>query len=236
MTNELALLLGHKPELKEPPDYEKAIVEENILRKSTHSGKISTYKILLKHYTLNDNDVFYHLMKKFCIQDRMSLPLLASLYSIYKDPIFRIAAEYIVSLQPGTGINSQNIADYLNPIIGDKYTFNTLRSLSQNIGSSWTQAGHLSGKVLKTRELVKPTWVAAAYAFTIGFLQGSRGTALFETLWAKVLDADRLQLEELAFQAARHGVLDFRASGEVVEFSFDKILPASVLGEIHGKD
>lgn len=234
MSSELAILLDYSDHLQNPTDYEKVIIEDNILKKSTTSGRNATFKYLREHYTFSQSDNLFLVLRRMTKYDPSTIPLMACLYSIHRDTIFRCSADYIFLLRPGMTITSQNIADFLNPIIGDRYSFNTLRSLSQNIGASWTQSGHLVGKVKKTRSKVKTTWSVAAFAFVIGFLNGHRGTGLFDTIWTRVLDVERQELEDLAFQASRHGVFDFKASGDVIEFDFGKLLPESVLGGMSG--
>ena len=58
----------------------------------------------------------------------------------------------------------------------------------------------------------------------LGHLTGARGAALFETLWARVLDAATGQLMQLAMDARRFGFLDMSLSGAVVDVTFRRLL------------
>jgi hypothetical protein len=58
----------------------------------------------------------------------------------------------------------------------------------------------------------------------LGHLQGYRGSALFDTLWTKVLDQPKSQLMDLAFSASQRGFMEFRSAGGVVELSFNELL------------
>jgi hypothetical protein len=58
----------------------------------------------------------------------------------------------------------------------------------------------------------------------LGYLQGIRGQALFDTLWAKVLDHPKSHLFDLAFIASQRGLMEFRQAGGVVDVSFRELL------------
>jgi hypothetical protein len=58
----------------------------------------------------------------------------------------------------------------------------------------------------------------------LGYLQGSRGQALFETLWARVLDQPTSHLMDLAATASQAGMLELRHGGGVVEITLRQLL------------
>jgi hypothetical protein len=62
-----------------------------------------------------------------------------------------------------------------------------------------------------------------AYALMLGHLQGTRGPALFDMLWTKVLDQPKSHLFDLASDASQRGLLEFRHAGGVVEVSFHEL-------------
>ena len=70
----------------------------------------------------------------------------------------------------------------------------------------------------------------------LGYALGARGTLLFETLWARVLDARTDELIFLAMDAKRLGYLEMRASGGVVEVSLSRLLTDEERRLIHGTD
>ena len=94
----------------------------------------------------------------------------------------------------------------------------------RNAASSWTQSGHLKGRGRKTRTSVNPTASTTAYALLLSHLTEARGAALFETMWARVLDAAPGQLMQLAMDARRLGFLDMSLSGGVVDIAFRRLL------------
>ncbi len=52
----------------------------------------------------------------------------------------------------------------------------------------------------------------------------SRGEALFDTFWARVLDQPRSHLFELAAVASQRSLIDFRRSGGITEVGFTELL------------
>ena len=69
-----------------------------------------------------------------------------------------------------------------------------------------------------------PVSAATAYALLLGHLCGVRGSFLFETGWADVLDAAPGQLDCLAVAASQRGWIDYRRLGSVVEIGFSRLL------------
>jgi hypothetical protein len=108
----------------------------------------------------------------------------------------------------------------------DSYNDATLAKIGRNTFSSWEQTGHLVSPEHATKVRVRVTSRPAnvAYALMLGHLQGYRGSALFDTLWATVLDQPKSHLMDLAFSASQRGFIEFRSAGGVVEVSFNGLL------------
>ena len=58
----------------------------------------------------------------------------------------------------------------------------------------------------------------------LGHLEGVRGAALFDTIWARALDHPRHHLFEIAAVAAQRSLIDFRHSGGVTDVGFTELL------------
>jgi hypothetical protein len=63
--------------------------------------------------------------------------------------------------------------------------------ISRNCASSWTQSGHLEGRVRKVRTRPAISPAAAAYAALLGSLAGFGGPALLASPWIVVLDRSK---------------------------------------------
>ena len=141
-----------------------------------------------------------------------------------RDPLLRITASPIIHLHVGEELGRQALTDALNRRTGLRFNEAVLDKIVRNAASSWTQSGHLKGRGRKVRQRVVPTVVVTAYALLLGYLVGTRGSALFESLWAQVLDAPAGELVHLAMDARRLGFLDMSQSGGVIDVSFTRLL------------
>jgi len=104
--------------------------------------------------------------------------------------------------------------------VPNQYSELNRRKIARNASSSWTQSGHLVGRVKKIRQRIKPTVVAVAMAFFLGDIAGYHGAAAFSNPWCGLLDLNADRAKAVGFDAHRAGLLNLRAVGEVVELSF----------------
>ena len=88
------------------------------------------------------------------------------------------------------------------------------------------QSGHLLAEktTRKVRCQAHTTPADVAYALLLGHIQGVRGEALIDTLWARVLDQPASRLFDLATAASQRGMLELRRSGGVTEVGFRELL------------
>jgi len=116
------------------------------------------------------------------------------------------------------------LEEYLEKKYPGRFSKATLISTAQNLASSWTQTGHLSGRVKKSRSKAKPTPGSTAYALFVGYLSGERGESLFKTDYAKLLDCSFENAVELAETASRKGWIVFKRVSNVIEVVFPSLL------------
>jgi len=224
MSAELKLLLTSIPMDVNPDFYKSAIIENNILAKRTTANRAYTANYLESHYSFNLKNPVFRVLRVLSDYNSDSLPLLACMYSIARDHIFRASSILILNSTEGESLNKTHFQKQIENEFRDRFTTKMAESLSRNLAASWTQSGHLKGRVNKRRQRVKPTSVSVVYALALGLLNGSRGLNLFNTVWMQLLDSDRNALEEYAFQASRDGIFDFRKSGDVIDIRFDDLL------------
>lgn len=67
-------------------------------------------------------------------------------------------------------------------------------------------------------------WLLLAEGYKSWYLAGTRGSALFDSPWAHVLDAQPNELIYLAKDARRLGLLDMSQSGDVIDVSLSRLL------------
>ena len=131
-------------------------------------------------------------------------------------------------------MNSTQIAEHIRERYPERFRPTTLKSTAQNLASSWTQAGFLSGKVAKRRSRPIVTPVVASYALVLGYLLGLRGKLLLDSIWTQFLDRSTVEVTHLVLEASKQGWLHYKAVGSVVEITFPGLLTPAEERLSHG--
>jgi len=225
MLEELKNLLSYvdDPEA-EKNTYAKAIDEENCLGKRSGKTRVLTYRHLADLYTLDRDSLLFRALLYFWNRDIQGQPLLALLCTYVRDPIFRSTAPFLLKFSEGTIISREAMEKFIDAQEPGRFSHATLKSTAQNINSTWTKSGHLSGKAKKIRTRTTPTAGSISYALLIGYLSGIRGQALFQTEYIKLLDCNFEKAIELAEMASRKGWIVFKRVGDVIEVLFPNLI------------
>jgi len=224
MLDELSVLLRVASSWAKRAEYRTLIIEDNCLGKRTAATRKLSDQRLSELYALDPGVLLFRIMRQLWQADVGGRPLLALLLAMARDPLLRITAPPILRLRPGEELGRQAMTDALNRGTGSRFNDAVLDKIVRNTASSWTQSGHLKGRGRKIRQSVTPTAATTAFALLLGYLSGTRGAALFETLWAQVLDAPSGELMHLAMEARRLGFLDMSQSGGVIDVAFSRLL------------
>jgi hypothetical protein len=107
-----------------------------------------------------------------------------------------------------------------------------IQSAARNLASTWTQSGHLHGKVKKVRHHIDAQPGAVVFAALLSYLSGCRGMLTFESEYIKLLDCSPATAIEHAKSAARRGWIHVKHIGSVVEVAFPRILTSEELEQI----
>lgn len=236
MLDELSRLLRVCPDTATRPDYAAAVVKENCLGKHTLSTRQLTLQRLTELYALNPAVPLFRLLKIFWNVDEKGHAQLALLAAIARDPLLRAAAPVIVSMSEGEEVARQRLTDAIRQATSGRLNDATVDKVVRNTSSSWTQSGHLNGRGRKKRKKVAPTPGSVAFALVLGYMLGTRGRMLFETLFSRVLDRNVDELAFLAMEARRLGFLEVKSSGGLMVVSFDGILTGQERKLIDGQN
>jgi hypothetical protein len=236
MLKELELLFADQGAQASRADYASAIVDQNCLGKKTVSTRKLSCQRLSELYGLNPSILLFRVLRSLWQVDEKGHTLLALLTCLARDPLLRVTATPVLQMHSGEELMRQKLTDALRQSVENRLNDSTLDTVVRNTSSSWTQSGHLTGRVRKYRQKVNPTPVVTAYALLLGYILGARGSGLFKTLWAKVLDTPAEELISLATDAKRLGFLDLSQAGGVVEVSFTRMLTEDERLLIHGTD
>ena len=236
MLKELELLIADQGAQASRADYVSAIIDQNCLGKKTVSTRKLSCQRLSELYGLNPSILLFRVLRSLWQVDENGHPLLALLTGLARDPLLRVTATPVLQMHSGEELVRQKLTDALRQSVENRLNDSTLDTVVRNTSSSWTQSGHLTGRVRKYRQKVNPTPIVTAYALLLGYILGARGSGLFNTLWAKVLDTPAEKLITLATDAKRLGFLDLSQAGGVVEVSFTRMLTEDERQLIHGTD
>ena len=236
MFKELDLLFEDQEQGVPREAYVSAIVDQNCLGKKTVSTRKLTCQRLSELYGLDPSIPLFRVLRNLWQFDEAGRPLLALLTALARDPLLRITSPSILQMNTGEELMRQKLTDALRQSVQNRLNNGTLDTVVRNTSSSWTQSGHLTGRVRKYRQKVNPTPIVTAYALVLGYILGARGNGLFNTLWAEVLDTSHEELVSLATDAKRLGFLDLSQAGGVVEVSFTRLFTEDERHLIHGTD
>lgn len=178
-------------------------------------------------YALDERDLLFSALRTLWTHDPPSLPLLALLAAVTRDALLRSTASLVMGTPVGAPVDAGMLSEAVAETFPDRLTEGIQAKVGRNTASSWTQSGHLKGRTNKVRVRAGASLGAVVYALFLGHLSGARSLPLYETLWARLLDAPANELDALAFGASQRGLLEYRRMGEVAEFGFSRLLRAT---------
>jgi len=205
-------------------EYIEAIIEDNCLGKRSVRNRRITATRLKELYGLNDSIAVFRVLHYFWSRDELGRPLIALLCALTRDQLLYKTIPFILRYKEGETITRVQLESFIDEIMPDNYSSSTLKSMAQNINSTWTKSGHLQGRVKKIRTKAAATPGSVAYALLLSYLTGARGEYLFNTQFARVLDCSYSELLDLAEEASRQGWIVLKRIGEVIEIQFPSLL------------
>jgi len=224
MLSELSDLLNDLPPESERADYATAIIEENVLGKQTTATRRLTNQRLGELYGLDPRLPLFRVLRRVWPLDEAGRPLIALLCALCRDPLLRATAYTVIELPMNAELVRGSLLDAIRESVGPRLNDSILDKVARNAGSSWSQSGHLEGRVRKIRQRVLPTAGATAYALWLGSLEDLAGEQLLSSRWARILDATGSSLVDHVLQAKQLGLIDARIGGGVVEIDAGRLI------------
>ena len=195
------------------------VLDGNVLGKRTGAARRLALARLNALYGVQTPNPIGTVLRKLWVRRREGRPLLALLCALAREPLLRGSADAVLPEPKGAAVRAPEFMAVLKHRYPARYSEKTLNSLARNCASSWTQAGHLAGKVAKRRSTPIVTPEAAAFAALLGSLAGFGGPALLASNWMRVLDRSEPELLNLLRAAEGVGLVRVRAAGGVVEIN-----------------
>lgn len=205
-------------------EYKRLIVEDNVLQKKSASARAKTLEHLRSLYALDDNDPVFAALRSLAEADHESIPMLALLCGATRDALLRSTADRVLNTPKGMPVSAEDLRREVEERFPDRFSENTLIETGSRTLSSWTQSGHLAGRTRKVRSRASASVGSVVFALFLGHLSGVRGLPLYETFWARLLDASADEMDGLAFAASQRGMMEYRRMGDVAEFGFSDLL------------
>ena len=228
MLQELETLLAAVPADAPAKAYRASIVVENVLGKRTLSTRKETASRLTALHGLDPTKPLFRVLRRLWDVEPAARPQLALLNGLARDPLLMATRGQVMGMATGQHVQRSEMVAAVQGFTHDRLSARVLDAVARNTASSWTQSGHLKGKVKKLRQPLQPHPVALALAMWLGYASGKRGKALLNTPWARALDTSSSGLLELAEQAKRLGLLKLSHGAGVVS------IDPSGLDPLHG--
>ena len=225
MFSELRDLMDAVSDDADQGGYKKAIVDENVLGKQTAATRRLTRQRLAELYGLDPAIPIFRVLRRLWASDEKGRPLLALMCVLARDPLLRATKDSVLSLPEGAELVRAHFVDEIRQAVGSRLNEAVLDKVARNAASSWSQSGHLKGRVRKIRQRVSPTPGALAMALWLGTVEGQAGPALLDTQWTRVLDHTGLSLLGVAKQAKQQGLIHLRAGGGLTEIDARELDP-----------
>jgi hypothetical protein len=223
MLEELGAVLAYVSIGAVAAEYREAILQRNVLGKTTDSTRKESLRRLRELYALDEATPIFGLLRKLHAVDPASLPLLALQVAWARDPLLRATTPPIVEASEGEPVGTPSLAQAFESAFPNQYSEISRNQTARHAASSWTQSGHLVGRAKKTRRRIKPTAAAVTMALFLGDICGYHGAAVFSNPWCRLLDLTPDRAKAMGQEAHRAGLLTLRTVGEVVELSFPRL-------------
>ncbi|WP_454294977.1 hypothetical protein [Salana multivorans] len=208
-----------------PPDapaaaYRDAVVEDNVLGRPTHTGRLRTYRHLRELYLLDPSAVTFSALRRLWDHDTTARPLLAGIAAFTRDALLRASWPAVARSTPGSVVISENLAHAVAETHAGELSPATLGKVGRNTAACWTQTGHLVGRSRKVRSTIEARPAAVALAAYLGHLGGQRALRVLDNPWSQLLDLHETARLEALRRAHDAGLLDLQVAGHVVEVGF----------------
>ena len=226
MFAELSELFEHLPAETGREGYASAIIDDNLLAKRTESTRRLTNQRLGEIYGLDPAIPIHRVHRRLWDADPAGRPLLALLCGLARDPLLRATSQPALTLPVGTELARTSVLSSLRQSTGDRLNEAILDKVARNASSSWTQSGHLTGRVRKIRERASPSFGPAAFAAWLGAAEGLAGQRLLDSPWTRPLDRSPDAILDLLLQAKQRGLLRATVGGGVFDIDTNPLDPA----------
>ena len=200
-------------------------LDNNVIGKKSADGIKKTTNFLKILYGFDNQSKPFKAFKYFWkIAEENEKPLLSILYAIGNDYLLEESIPILAETKLGDKVLIEKIEQNIELHHLNRYSPKSLRSMAQNIASSWKQAAFITGKVKNIRTQPKISPNVLAFAFFMSFLNGDRGDFILSSKWVKALFLNESSLRALAIEASKRDLFQYQYGGNVTSISFSNLI------------
>ena len=222
--DDLRVVLDAVPADADFADYQRAVVDENLLGKSTESNRKGSLRRIRELYTLDRATPIFRVFRFLWDKDPSSQPLLALLVAYARDPLLRSTVDVVAGTPEGMELMRQSVCVAIDEFTEGRMSESTVDKVARNTSSTWSQSGHLSGRVRKLRTRVDATPITVAFALLLGYVMGIRGKQLLRSEFMRLLDAPEDIALARSIDARRLNLITLRESQDIFDVGFGPLL------------
>jgi hypothetical protein len=201
------------------------IINSNVFGKKSQDGIRQTSKFLNRLYSFGILSPHFKVFKHFWLEcDDYEKPLIGFAFAFKNDYLLQESLSVLANAKIGDKVAIELFMENIEKYHPKRFTDNTLRSVAQNIASSWKQAGFITGKVKNIRTQPNVSYKVVAFAMLLSFLEGDRGDFIMHGNCVNALCLGETKLRELAVEASKRDYLQYQFAGSVTSISFDKLI------------
>src|ERR1022692_1109528 len=138
MLQELRAVLDTVPGNSGAADYRAAILQQNVLGKTTDSTRRESLRRLRELYALDEATPIFGLLRKLHAIDSESLPLLAIQVAWARDPLLRATTPPVMDASEGERVETASLAQAFEAVFPNHYSELSRNQTARHAASSWT--------------------------------------------------------------------------------------------------
>lgn len=197
----------------------------NVFGKKSLDGIKKTSGFLTQIYKLDIASDAFKAFKYFWINSEESDKVLLSfIFALNNDYLLKESIPTVSKCLIGSKLEIEKIEENIEKYHPNRFTKNTLRSISQNIASSCKQAGFLVGKIKNIRTEPVISYRVVAFAMLLAYLDGLRGDFIFQNDGVLSLCLPENRTREFALEASKRDLMTYQCAGSVTSIGFDDLL------------
>jgi len=200
-------------------------MSNNVFGKKSQDGIKKTGNFLTQLYGFDNSIPAFRAFEHFWLEcDRDERALISFIFALKNDYLLQESISVVSNCKAGNKVAIETMMENIEKFHPKRFTDNTLRSVAQNIASSWKQAGLIKGKVKNIRTQPDISYKVVAFAMLLSFLEGDRGDFIMQSNCVNTLCLSETKLRELAVEASKRDYLQYQYAGNVTSISFDKLI------------